>query len=102
LSDCLVGIWNNQASPDILDVYDQVRRHKYSEMVDPMSSENLRRMFESDPDTILDPGQDDLMTLCKKAENDVDFAKEMALGINALKYDFTQHYKKPKDIAGNL
>ncbi|CAG8909739.1 unnamed protein product [Penicillium egyptiacum] len=102
LSDCLFGIWNEQAKPDILDIYDQVRRQKYSEMIDPMSSGNLRRMFESNPDTILDPGQDELMTLCKKAENDVDFAKEMALGINALKYDFTQHYTKQKVIVGNM
>lgn len=102
LSDCLFGIWTNQANPDILDVYDQVRRRKYSDMVDPMSSENLRRLFASDPETVLEPGQDELMTLFKKAENDVDFAKEMALSINDLKYDFTQHYMKPKGIVANM
>ncbi|KOS36420.1 hypothetical protein ACN38_g12839 [Penicillium nordicum] len=102
LSDCLFGIWTNQANPDILDVYDQVRRRKYSDMVDPMSSQNLRRLFERDPETVLEPGQDELMTLFKKAENDVDFAKEMALSINDLKYDFTQHYMKPKGIVANI
>ncbi|OIW34923.1 FAD/NAD(P)-binding domain-containing protein [Coniochaeta ligniaria NRRL 30616] len=93
LSDCLYGIWSGQAEPDILDIYDTVRRQKYRDMVDPISSENLLRMF-SDPETCLEPGKDEFLTLCLKAEKDVEFAREMALGINALQYDFTKHYKK--------
>ncbi|KAK3381022.1 hypothetical protein B0H63DRAFT_195613 [Podospora didyma] len=93
LSDCLYGIWSGKADEDILDVYDTVRRQKYTEMVNPISSENLERL-SSDPETVLEPGKDHFLTLCVKAAKDKGFAKELALGINALQYDFTQHFKK--------
>jgi len=93
LYDCLYGIWSGKADADILDVYDSVRREKYSSIVDPISSENLRRMT-SDPDTILEPGKDQFLTLLLKAEKDDDFARELMRGINALTYDFTKHYKE--------
>lgn len=96
LSDCLYGIWAGQASPDILDIYDQVGRQKYRDIVDPLSSENLRRMFEPDPQTILQPGKDTFLKMCLKAERDKKLAREMALGINVLKYDFRQHYATSK------
>ncbi|KAK3681252.1 hypothetical protein B0T22DRAFT_502335 [Podospora appendiculata] len=95
LSDCLYGIWSGQAGPEILDVYDTVRRAKYTDMIDPISSENLERMTH-DADTILEPGRDAFLTLCLRAEKDVEFAKTMALGINELQYDFTQHYTSKK------
>ncbi|KAK3312718.1 hypothetical protein B0H66DRAFT_643896 [Apodospora peruviana] len=97
LSDCLYGIYSGQVSnPDaILEVYDQVRRQKYAEMVDPISSENFVRL-SSDPDTVLSGGEDKFLTLCLKAEKDEEFAREMALGINELLYDFTQHFDLKK------
>ncbi|CAK7210070.1 hypothetical protein SBRCBS47491_000646 [Sporothrix bragantina] len=94
LADCLYGIWAGKADADeILDVYDKVRREKYSTMVDPISSENLRRMV-SDPETVLEPGKDEFLTLCLKAEKDEEFAKKMMMGIYELQYDFTKHYKQ--------
>jgi 2-polyprenyl-6-methoxyphenol hydroxylase-like FAD-dependent oxidoreductase len=93
LSDCLYGIWSGKADQDILDIYDRVRREKYSNMVDPMSSENLRRMI-NDPDTLMEPGKDEFLALCQKAEKDEEFARKMMMGIYELQYDFTQHYKQ--------
>lgn len=97
LYDCLVGIWSGKADADILDVYDSVRREKYSSFVDPISSENLRRLANSDPETVLEPGKDQFMTALLKAEKDADFARELMMGINGLQYDFTQHYKKVEE-----
>ena len=93
LYDCLYGIWSGKADADILDIYDTVRRQKYTDMVNPISSENLERL-SSDPETVLEPGKDQFLTLCLKAAKDVDFARQLALGINELQYDFTKHYKK--------
>ncbi|KAB5580380.1 hypothetical protein GE09DRAFT_1182723 [Coniochaeta sp. 2T2.1] len=90
LYDCLYGIWSGKADADILDMYDTVRREKYSNMVDPISSENLRRMT-NDPETVME--KDQFMTLLLKAEKDKEFAMQMMGGINELGYDFTQHYK---------
>lgn len=91
LSDCLNGIWTGQADPSILDLYDQVRRQKYKEIVDQISSSNLLRMF-TNPETILEPGQDEFLTMCLKAEKDKKLAREMQLWVNKLQYDFTLHY----------
>jgi hypothetical protein len=96
LSDCLYGIWTGQASPSILDIYDEVRRQKYRDIVDPISSKNLRRMFDGDPQTVLELCTDKFLEMCLKAEKDVNLAREMALGFNVLKYDFRQHYTTPK------
>lgn len=62
-------------------------------MVDPISSENLRRMI-SDPETVLEPGKDEFLTLCLKAEKDEEFARKMMMGMYELQYDFTRHYKQ--------
>lgn len=96
LSDCLYGVWTGQANEEILDIYDEIRRQKYRDIVDPISSENLRRMYDSNPETVLEPGKDKFLEMCVNAEKDVELAREMALGINVLKYDFRQHYTNPK------
>ncbi|KAJ5935999.1 hypothetical protein N7454_005297 [Penicillium verhagenii] len=98
LYDCLYGIWSGLATPDILDTYDTVRRQKYMQVVDPISSENLRRMYTSDVETILEAGQDELFKMCIAAEKDETLAREMALGMDVLKYDFTQHYSTPDQV----
>ncbi|KAL2828855.1 hypothetical protein BJY01DRAFT_240795 [Aspergillus pseudoustus] len=92
LYDCLYGIYTRRATPDILDLYDRVRREKYTEVIDELSSSNLRRMFTTDADSVLESGSDEFFSMCLKAEKDVELAKELAQGINVIKYDFTQHY----------
>ncbi|KAH1336432.1 hypothetical protein KXW91_004083 [Aspergillus fumigatus] len=98
LYDCLYGLYTGRATPDILDMYDRVRRKKYLEVIDKLSSDNLRRMFETDPDTVIESGSDELFNLCLKAEKDVELAKQLVTGINVIKYDFTQHYSEAGKI----
>lgn len=74
LYDCLVGIYDNAATPDILDIYSEVRRKKFTDIVDPISSENIRRLFAQDPDKALET--DDFFKLCQRTATDVDFSKE--------------------------
>ncbi|KAK5069304.1 hypothetical protein LTR64_008401 [Lithohypha guttulata] len=91
LYDCLAGIYEGKADDSILDKYDEIRRQKYNEIVDPISSSNLRRLFDQDPNTALE--NDEFLRLCKKAEKDPVLSRQMQRGADALKHDFTQYYK---------
>ncbi|GAB7349171.1 hypothetical protein MBLNU459_g8106t1 [Dothideomycetes sp. NU459] len=91
LYDCLAGIYEDKADPSILDKYSEVRRAKYNDLVNPISTENMLRLFNQDPDTALE--NDEFLKMCKRTETDAEFSKQMQGGINALKYDFTQHYR---------
>ncbi|KAF4996669.1 hypothetical protein FDECE_12347 [Fusarium decemcellulare] len=51
LFDCLAGIHDGRADPDILDKYDHLRREKYNQLTNPISESNLKRM-SSDPDEV--------------------------------------------------
>jgi hypothetical protein len=53
-------------------------------------------MFTTDPDTVLETGRDEFFSMCLKAEKNVEFAREMALSLNAIQYDFTKHYTSCK------
>ncbi|GME50134.1 hypothetical protein BDV97DRAFT_385589 [Neofusicoccum parvum] len=90
LYDCLMGIHEGKADSSILDVYSDVRREKYYTIVNPTSSANFRRLFDQDPDTALDG--DEFLKICRRAESDPRLSREFQLNINALRYDFTQHY----------
>ncbi|KAJ4250203.1 hypothetical protein NW762_012018 [Fusarium torreyae] len=95
LYQCLLGIHLGKADPSILDVYSDVRRQKYLEIVDPISSSNLRRMFTGDPARVLET--DEFLQMCKKAETDPELATRMLQAdfeksAHLLSYDFTQHY----------
>ena len=74
LYDCLLGIYEGKADPSILDKYSDIRRQKYLEIVDPISSENIRRIFGQDPDKALET--DEFLKLCKRTETDIEFSRE--------------------------
>lgn len=99
LYDCLAGIYDNVADESILDLYSDIRREKYKTVIDPVSTENFKRVHAQDAETALE--NDEFLKLCQKAAKDQDFAKEMLLGSNAVRYDFTQHYKsaQPSDMS---
>ncbi|KAI1623585.1 hypothetical protein EDD37DRAFT_429969 [Exophiala viscosa] len=92
LYDCLAGIYEGLADPSILDKYAEIRAQKYNEIVNPISSDNIVRLNGQDPDKALE--NDEFLRMCKRAETDHEFAKQMQGGVNALKHDFTQYYKK--------
>ena len=55
LCDCLVGIHNGKADDSILDKYDEVRRRIWHDVIDPISSDNMTRLFKySGPDEAME------------------------------------------------
>ena len=91
LYDCLIGIYQNKADPEILDKYSEMRRKKYQELTDPISQDNIRRLFDQDPDKAME--NDEFLKLLKKNEGNVEAQKEFLMSSKALMYDFTQHYR---------
>ncbi|EXJ53378.1 uncharacterized protein A1O5_13367 [Cladophialophora psammophila CBS 110553] len=91
LYDCLIGIYEQRADESILDRYDEVRRAMYNNVINPISSANMRRLFSLDPDTATD--NDEFLMACKRAQADENFSREFQRGVNAIVHDFTQYYK---------
>ncbi|KAI1843762.1 hypothetical protein JX265_001056 [Neoarthrinium moseri] len=91
LYDCLVGMYENKADPSILDKYNEIRRQKYLEVIDVVSSSNIRRLFETDPERALEV--DPFFQVIKKAETDKDLSRELQHATNSIMHDFTQYYK---------
>jgi len=89
LYDCLYGIYAGRADDSILDKYDEIRREKYNTLIDPISSGNLRRLW--DPSKIED---DEFIQMVKRAETDKELAHKMAMGAGAVMHDFTQYYRE--------
>jgi 2-polyprenyl-6-methoxyphenol hydroxylase-like FAD-dependent oxidoreductase len=54
LSDCLVGISKGIADPSILDKYDEIRRAMWHDIINVVSSANIRRLNDQDPDKALE------------------------------------------------
>ena len=77
LYDCLMGIAKGSAGPDILDLYDSVRREKYSKIVNPVSSENFRRLWDQNPDT--EAENDPFLLMCQKAAKDKEYSLELQM-----------------------
>lgn len=99
LYDCLAGIYEDKADTSILDKYSEIRRAKYNDVVNPISTENLLRLFDQDPDKALE--NDEFLKMCKRTETDVEFSKTMQGGINILKHDFTQYYRSAPPTNGH-
>ncbi|KAF2466732.1 FAD/NAD(P)-binding domain-containing protein [Lindgomyces ingoldianus] len=92
LHDCLIAMYEGKADDSILDVYDEVRRQKWRELIDPISSDNIRRLFGQDPEVALE--NDEFLKMCKRTEIDIEFARQVQSGMDALRYDFTPHFKE--------
>lgn len=92
LYDCLAGIYDGKADDSILDLYSKVRKEKWENMINPISSDNFRRVHDSDPFTRLE--RDEFLQQCKAVEGDKAKAKELFAQGMELRYDFTQHYNK--------
>ncbi|USP74122.1 FAD/NAD(P)-binding domain-containing protein [Curvularia clavata] len=77
LYDCLLGIHTGRTTPAILDSYDEIRREKWNTVVNPISSANIRRMFDQNPDTALE--DDKILQMIKQAETNPDLLKRLNL-----------------------
>lgn len=76
LYDCLYGIHTNQADDSILDKYDEIRREKYKTLIDPISSDNLRRLWKPADEDIK---KDVFFQMVERAEHDEDFSRQMQM-----------------------
>lgn len=73
-----------------MDIYSDVRREKYQSVTDVVSQDNIRRLYDQDPDQALE--KDEFLRTLKRNEGNVEAQRELLRSSNALKYDFTQHY----------
>lgn len=73
LYDCLAGIHDGKADDSILDKYSDIRQEKWYKLSDPISSENIRRLWK-DPETIGD--EDEFLLALKRTAVDPEFSDE--------------------------
>lgn len=77
LFDALMGIHKDLADDSILDKYAEVRRRMWTDVIDPMSRENFRRLHDQDPDKARE--NDEFFQTLVRSEGDEALAKELAL-----------------------
>jgi len=83
LADCLVGIDKGVADESILDKYDEIRREKWHNIIDPISSSNIIRMHPKNLDHVMeDPFFQELL----KAEKDPKLMADMVQVISRSSY----------------
>ncbi|KAK5123266.1 hypothetical protein LTR85_002696 [Meristemomyces frigidus] len=70
---------------------------KWHELINPISTANIRRLFQQDPEKVLE--EDEYMRLVKQAETDLELSRELQNASNELLYDYTQHYHRPRPQA---
>lgn len=54
MGDALIAYINDGYPESILDKYDEVRRGVYNDFINPTSQANLRRLKDTDPETVKD------------------------------------------------
>lgn len=74
LYECLGGIHTERADDSILDQYSDIRRKIWSDIIDPVSSDNIRRLFDQDPDKAAE--NDPFLGMCQRTEKDREFSIE--------------------------
>lgn len=72
-----MGIHLGLADDSILDKYSEVRRKVWSDVIDPASRDNFRRLHEQEANTALE--NDEFFGLCVKAEGAEGLARELAM-----------------------
>ncbi|KAK4234217.1 hypothetical protein C8A03DRAFT_18836 [Achaetomium macrosporum] len=94
LYDSLVGIHTGMADDSILDKYDEVRRRIWHDIINPISSENMSRLFKySGPDEAME--KDPFFKMVTRMQNPKDGEDEPPNpGLPSLRYDMTQHYNR--------
>ncbi|KAK4159604.1 hypothetical protein QBC43DRAFT_272167 [Cladorrhinum sp. PSN259] len=97
LYDCLLGIHTGQADDSILDKWDEVRREIWHTVINPISTENLKRLYQySGPDEAAE--KDPFLSMMIKMEAEAKQAngsyekEDENPGFPPLRYDMTKHY----------
>lgn len=92
LFQCLEGIHQGLADPSILSTWSDVQIKKWNEIINPISSGNIRRLFDQDLEKALE--NDDFLKMLKKAETDDQLSKQMLASAYDLNHDYTQYFNK--------
>ena len=69
----MYGIYSGQADDGILDKYSEIRIKKYKEIIDPISSGNIRRLWDPSQEAI---ESDPFFSTITRAQKDEEFAKK--------------------------
>ena len=77
LFDALMGVHLGLANENILDTYSEVRRKIWTDLINPMSRENFRRLIDLDANTARET--DGFFKACVEAERDEGLARELAM-----------------------
>lgn len=72
----MYGIYAGKADDSILDKYSEIRIQKYKEVIDPISSGNIKRLW--DPDGI---EKDGFFAMMLRTQKDEEFAKTVFLNM---------------------
>ncbi|KAK2601417.1 hypothetical protein N8I77_010867 [Diaporthe amygdali] len=94
LFDCLNGIHKGLADEAILDRYDEVRRQKWRDIINPVSSGNITTIW-TDPAQLQDSS---LIRNFKEAEGNSARLVELLKGGTAIMHDFTKEYHSAGSI----
>lgn len=74
LFDCLYGIATGQLDDSILDKYSEVRIQKYNDIINPISSSNIRRLWDPRPEAVK---ADPFFQAVERSNKDEEFAEQM-------------------------
>jgi 2-polyprenyl-6-methoxyphenol hydroxylase-like FAD-dependent oxidoreductase len=99
LFQCLEGMYYGQADESILSTWSDIQRRKWHEIINPVSSSNIRRLFALDPDKALE--EDEFLMMLKRAERDPALAADILKGGDQLNYDYSQHFKQTNGMNSN-
>ena len=91
LFDCLYGVATGRADESILDKYSEIRIEKYKDVIDPISSSNIRRLWDSSDEYI---ANEPFFQAIERARTDEEFRKQMENGLDIVMHDFTQYYQE--------
>ncbi|TVY58574.1 FAD-dependent monooxygenase terC [Lachnellula cervina] len=90
LSDALIGVIKGVADESILDKYSEIRIKAYDELINPISTENLLRASEQDPETVLE--NDKFLAMLANSKDDPNAVNFLHDKVMELQHDFTQYY----------
>jgi len=94
LADCLIGLSEGIADDSILDKYDEIRRAMWHNIINVVSSANIRRLNDQDPDKALE--NDEFLKGLVEAEKNPLLMKNTVNVRLDIQHDFTQYYKSPR------
>jgi 2-polyprenyl-6-methoxyphenol hydroxylase-like FAD-dependent oxidoreductase len=83
LADCIIGVAEGIADPSIFDKYDEIRRGMWHKIINPVSSDNILRLHDQDPDKALE--NDEFLITLAKAEKDPELMEQMIVVCSLLR-----------------